>query len=63
MESNHRENFIIGGDLNAILNLEEKYGGSKMVTQVITNFREWSRKNNLLDIPTRNGVYTWNNRR
>ena len=54
---------VIGGDFNAILNLEEKYGGSQVVSQAVIDFRNWVEKNSLLDILTSNGIYTWNNKR
>ena len=34
-----------------------------MISQATTDFREWVKNNNLMDIPTNNGVYTRNNRR
>lgn len=54
---------ILGGDFNAILNLSEKKGGIRREPQSLKDFREWVAHNNLIDIETSNGVYTWYNRR
>ena len=56
------EAIIIGEDFNVILKKEEKYGGISTVTRAMEDFREWIGKNTLIDIPTKNGLYTWNNR-
>ena len=42
--------------------MDEKYGGMLHISQATINFNMWIEKNNLLDIPTNNGSYTWNNR-
>ena len=56
-------NMIIGGDFNAILDIKEKIGGSMILTRNVVEFKEWVRVNKLIEIPTSNGVFTWNNRR
>lgn len=63
MENYPNENLVIGGDFIVILNLEEKYGGAQMITWETMDFKEWVGKNKLLEIPTNNGIFTWNNRR
>lgn len=57
------ENIIIGGDFNTILKRDEKYGEIQTIPRATKDFREWTERNSLIDIPTKNGVYTWNNRR
>ena len=63
MELYPETNIIIGGDFNTILDLKEKYGGSHILTRNIVDFREWVRVYKLIEIPTSNEVFTWNNRR
>ena len=61
---NHRnELFLIGGDFNTILDINEKVGGTQVLSQASREFKEWCSLHNLIDIPTNNGIYTWNNRR
>ena len=57
------ENIIIGGDFNVVLCMEEKKGGSNQVCKTMEDFKDWIQKDSLMDIKTKNGIYTWNNRR
>lgn len=55
--------WIIGGDFNMIRELGEKRGGTRKEDQSMEEFNEMIRDQRLVDIPTTNGVHTWNNRR
>lgn len=54
---------LLGGYFNTILNLEEKRGGSQQISQSSKDFLKWCDYHNLLDIPFKNGNFTWNNKR
>jgi len=56
-------NWIIGGDFNMILTLEEKTGGNKRLEQDSGKFKALIDHLKLIDIETSNGIYTWSNRR
>jgi exonuclease III len=56
-------NWLLGGDFNIILTLEEKTGGTKRLDQDSGKFRALIDQLNLVDIETRNGIFTWSNRR
>ena len=60
---NQNEMIIIGGDFNTILDPKEKIGGSSFLSNSSKDFKSWCEQHNLIDIPTNNGIYTWNNRR
>lgn len=45
------------------MDLKEKLGGSRKITQVQKDFLNFIESNNQLDVKTSNGIYTWNNRR
>lgn len=53
----------MGGDFNVILELSEKSGGIRNVSQPILGFRTFVVKCGLLDCPTKNGTFMWTNRR
>jgi exonuclease III len=55
--------WIIGGDFNMILMLEEKQGGKKCLEQDSAKFQELIENLRLVDIENRNGTYTWTNKR
>jgi hypothetical protein len=55
-------NWVLGGDFNMILTLEEKTGGIKRLEQDNGNFKSLIDQLNLVDIETRNGIFTWSNR-
>ena len=57
------ENLIVGGDLNLILKAEEKRGGNFQPHPNRETLEEIMEQCNLLDIPPKNGKYTWDNRR
>ncbi|XP_057863998.1 uncharacterized protein LOC131072015 [Cryptomeria japonica] len=63
MANMDNNNFAIGGDFNAILNLGEKRGGIIKSMRIIVDFGEFMDNNQLLDVVPNNGLYTWNNRR
>jgi hypothetical protein len=54
--------WIVGGDFNMILMLEEKRGGKKFLEQDNIKFQELIEQLNLVDIENGNGTYTWTNR-
>jgi hypothetical protein len=56
-------NWIIGGDFNMILTLEEKTGGTKKLEQDSGKFRTLIDNLKLVDMETSNGTFTWSNRR
>jgi exonuclease III len=55
--------WIVGGDFNIILTLEEKSGGLKRLDQDSGRFKTLIEQLNLVDMETRNGIFTWSNRR
>jgi hypothetical protein len=54
--------WIVGGDLNIILTLEEKKGGKKHLEQDNIKLQELIDSLKLVDIETGNGTFTWSNR-
>lgn len=46
------------GHFNAILKRDEKYSGIQTISRATEDFKEWTEINSLIDIPTKNGVYT-----
>lgn len=60
----HDEKFwLIARDFNLITSLEEKKGGIRREELEMEQFRDIQEELHLMDIPTINGRYTWNNRR
>jgi len=55
--------WIVGGDFNLIRSLEEKKGGIRKPDQYMEMFNDMICNLRLVDTPTINRVYTWNNRR
>lgn len=55
--------WLIVGDFNLITLLEEKKGGNRREESEMEQFRYIQEELNLVDIPTINGRYTWNNKR
>jgi hypothetical protein len=55
-------NWVLGGDFNMILTLEEKTGGTKRLEQDNGKFRTLIDQLNLVDIEARNNIFTWSNR-
>jgi mannosylglycoprotein endo-beta-mannosidase len=56
-------NWILGGDFNMILTLEEKTGGIKRLEQDSGKFKALIDQLKLVDIENNNGIFTWSNRR
>eukprot|EP00253_Pinus_taeda_P035212 PITA_35212 len=55
--------WIVGGDFNLIRDLGGKRGGIRRQDPRMDDFNELITNLRLVDIPTSNGVFTWNNRR
>jgi exonuclease III len=55
--------WILGGDFNIILTLEEKTGGIKRLEQDSGKFKALIDQLKLIDIENSNGTFTWSNRR
>jgi len=55
--------WISGGDFNIITHLEEKKGGRRKLEEDSTSFKDFIRSNQLIDVQTSNGTYTWTNKR
>ena len=53
----------MGGDLNLIRNVEEKYGGKYYADPSREALEDIIQAHNLLDFPPSNGKYTWSNQR
>lgn len=53
--------WMVGGDFNMIKSLGEKKGGKSRPDQDMEAFSEMITEQGLVDIPTTNRVYTWNN--
>lgn len=58
----HEELWIVGGDFNIILSLEEKKGRERRQDLEMEVFQTFITYLKLVDIPTHNGIYMWNNR-
>ena len=56
-------NWILGGDFNMILTLEEKSGGLKRLDQDSTKFIHLIYRLNLINIETINGSFKWTKKR
>ena len=55
--------WIVGGHFNMIRIVDEKKGGIRTPDQNMETFNEMITEQRLVDIPTINGIYTWNNQR
>jgi hypothetical protein len=55
--------WILGGDFNMITNPMEKQGGLRRIDQESKSFGELIENISLVDVPSRNGIFTWNNKR
>ena len=55
--------WLLGGDFNMILNLDEKKGGLRREDPDMVLFKDLLTDLHLVDSPTVNGKLTWNNRR
>ena len=54
---------ILGGDLNLVRSIEEKFGGTYHIDPSRDALEEIMKQHNLIDIPANNGKYTWSNKR
>lgn len=54
--------WILGGDFNMITTLEEKKGGLRRLDKDAEAFNTFIATSKLIDVPTVNGLYTWNNK-
>ena len=54
---------IYGGDFNMITSLEENKGGLRSLNSDSKAFNSFIISANLVDIPPRNGIFTWTNKR
>ena len=55
--------WLLVGDFNLITTLEEEKGGLRREEPEMEKFKDIQEELQLVDIPTINGKYTWNNRR
>jgi hypothetical protein len=55
--------WILGGEFNMITTPLEKQGGLRRINQESKAFGEHIEKLSLVDVPTRHGLFTWNNKR
>ncbi|XP_057862758.2 uncharacterized protein LOC131071075 [Cryptomeria japonica] len=54
---------VIAEDFNAILDLDEKNGGLRKSNRIMEDFRDFVNFNEVSDVVSNNGLYTWTNRR
>jgi hypothetical protein len=54
--------WILGGDFNLITTLQDKKGGCISLTQEDICFKEFIENNDMIDLETSNGIFTWNNK-
>lgn len=54
--------WILGGDFNMITNLAEKKGGLRRLDKDAEAFSTFIAASKLIDVPTVNGLHTWNNK-
>ncbi|XP_059070555.1 uncharacterized protein LOC131860194 [Cryptomeria japonica] len=57
------EKVMVAGDFNALLDIDEKKGGLRMSKQAMQDFRDFVSNNHLFDVVSKNGCFTWTNRR
>jgi len=55
--------WIGGGDFNIITASEEKTGGRSKLDSDNSGFKDFIQRNQLMDMQTSNGIYTWTNKR
>lgn len=55
--------WIVAGDFNMIRDLGEKRGGIRKEDHNMEDFNDFISEQRMVDIPTINGIHTWNNRR
>ena len=54
--------WILGGDFNLIMNLEEKKGGIRNLNTASVHFNDLIDTLDLIDVRTSNGIFTWNSK-
>ena len=54
--------WILGGNFNMITNLAEKKGGLRRLDKDAEAFSTFIAASKLIDVPTINGLHTWNNK-
>lgn len=62
MDDFKNQNIIIGGDFNAVLRVNEKWGGITIESQTTKELQELMNKNKLMEIKSETRNYTQNNR-
>lgn len=55
--------WLVGGDFNSPLNLEDKLGGKISLSTSMQDFKDFVNKNELIDLSLKGSRYTWSNRR
>eukprot|EP00253_Pinus_taeda_P023063 PITA_23063 len=55
--------WVLGGDFNMIASMEEKKGGRCKINRDGSLLKDFIQNNWLIDLPTANSFYTWNNKR
>ena len=55
--------WILGGDFNLIMNLEEKKGGIRNLNLASVYFNVLIDTLDLIDVRTSNGIFAWNNKK
>ena len=55
--------WVLGGDFNLITNLGERKGGRRALDKFQEAFNEFLARGSLVDVETRSGWFTWNNKR
>ena len=63
LHSVQNRRIILGGDMNVIRNVEEKFGGNYHADSSRDKLESIIQSHNLIDIPLSNGKYTWSNKR
>ncbi|KAB1998912.1 hypothetical protein ES319_D12G123400v1, partial [Gossypium barbadense] len=63
VKSRNNEKWIVGGDFNDILNNAKKEGGRRKPKTLMDEFANFLDEQNLSDVKTCNGWYTWTNNR
>lgn len=57
------EDWLVGGDFNAILHVDEKIGGMQRNAWVLSDIQRFVQESNLIDLGYVGYSFTWNNKR